>query len=210
MGDTIAPFPALPGARSGSLFPSGCGSNIRGDFSPPRIAPEEQQLIEEQRETQRLIDAERREEIAVQDAEYQESLLMDQQREAERKAQQEAERASQEAEQLAAAEFERVLDMKRSRVGQAEAEKSHPDCYEIVVRTPSGKRLTRTFLNTEAVSLLFDWIDVVAAEDDFTKKDYHLVARSPSMPNKELGRSSQSLKDAGLERQSMLFVSCCD
>lgn len=146
----------------------------------------------------------------MQDAEYQESLLMDQQREAERKTQEEAERASQGAEQLAAAESERVLDMKRSRVGQGEPEKGRPDCYEILVRTPSGKRLTRRFLNTEDVSFLFDWIDVVAAEDDFTKKDYLLVARVPGMPIKELDRSSQTLKDAGLERQSMLFVSCCD
>merc|ERR1712013_291432 len=166
--------------------------------------------IEEQREMQQLIDAERRDEIAMQDAEYHESLVMDQQKEAELKAQKEADRASQEAEQLAAAEFERRLDMKRSRLGQAEPEKGHPDCYEIVVRTPSGKRLSRRFLNTEDVSLLFDWIDVVAVEDDFAKKDYLLVARVPGMPSKELGRISQSLKDAGLERQSMLFVSCCD
>merc|ERR1712217_230433 len=112
-GNNTAPFPILPGARSGSFFPSVLDYNVRRDFSPPRIAPEEQQRIEEQREMQQLIDA--------------------------------------------------------------EPEKGHPDCYEIVVRTPSGKRLTRRFLNTEEVTFLFDWIDVVAAEDDFAKKDYLLV-----------------------------------
>lgn len=54
-GDSTAPFPTLPGAPSGAFSPSAMGYNVRGDFSPLRIAPEEQQRIEEEQETQRLI-----------------------------------------------------------------------------------------------------------------------------------------------------------
>merc|ERR1711988_1764471 len=105
-------------------------------------------------------------------------------------------------------EAEIAFEAKRSRVDQPEPEKSHPDRCQIVIRTPSGKRLTRTFLGSNEVSLVYDWIDVSCAQDDFVKEAYGLVARLPGMPNKELCRSQHSLKEEGVEHQTAFMVSC--
>jgi hypothetical protein len=158
--------------------------------------------------------AERQAEIAMQNEEYFEALLMDQHKEAQRKEAEEVER--QQAEELKRKkaeelelnrEAEAVFEAKRARVDQPEPDKSHPDRCQIVIRTPSGKRLNRTFLGSDVVCFIFDWIDVACAEEDFVKGSYQLVARLPGKPNKELCKSQQSLKDEGVEHQTIFMIS---
>jgi hypothetical protein len=207
MGDGGAPFPHHPGIDAGNSFDFPMDHFLNEEME---VSPEEQQQLDAERETQRLLASERRAEIAMQDAEFQESLQADQRKQAEREAQEAAEYASKHAENEAAAETQRVLEEKRVRISCREPDSTNPDCCQVVVRTPSGKRLSRRFLFTDDLTFLYDWLDVVASDDDFTKKRYLLVSRVPGMPSNELARGVQSLREAGLDRQSMLFVSCSD
>jgi hypothetical protein len=167
-----------------------------------------QELVEKKR-----INAERQQEIAMQDSEYQESLLMDQHRQAENKEMEAVKKKSEELErqkQAEKAQIEQeaaaVHEAKRLRVSQPEADKAHPDRLQIVIRTPSGKRLTRTFLGSDEVSFLYDWIDVTCSEENFVQDTYQVVSRMPGQPNKELPKSSRSLKEESVEHQSAFFV----
>merc|ERR1712048_219833 len=105
-------------------------------------------------------------------------------------------------------EAEIAFEAKRSRVDQAEPDKNHPDRCQIVVRTPSDKRLSRTFLGSDEVSLIYDWIDVTCASEDFVKASYQLVERLPGKPLKEVCKSEQLLKHEGVEHQSVFMISC--
>jgi hypothetical protein len=161
--------------------------------------------------------AERRQEIADQNAELAESLRIDQQREQLRKEAEEEERQKkqreaeeEEAKAKAAHEEHLKLEAKRARVSQPEANREHPDRCQIVVRTPSGQRLSRTFLGSDNASLLYDWVDVVCNEEAFTKSRYMLVSRLPGQPAKELHNSPSTLKDLGVEHQTMFFVTVLD
>merc|ERR1712034_308467 len=107
----------------------------------------------------------------------------------------------QEAKRQAIHKAEQALEVKRLRVSQAEADNSHPERCQIVIRTPSGKRLSRTFLGSDDMSFAFDWIDVVCIDEPFTKDKYQLVSRLPDRPSKELCKSLQTLKEEGVEHQ---------
>merc|ERR1719247_808473 len=150
----------------------------------------------------------------MQNEEYRESLLMDQHRqaqikEAEAMEEQQKELDRQQQEEKARLVCEAALEMesKRLRVSQPEPDKTHPDRCQIVIRTPSGKRLSRTFLGSDEVSFIYDWIDVACAEEDFVKESYQVVARLPGKPNKELCKSQHSLKDEGVEHQTVFMIS---
>lgn len=178
----------------------------------------ELQEISSAKEEQARLSAERQAEVAMQNEEFRESLLMDQHREAQCKEDQkimeaqckeaeEAQRKLQAETAQATHEAELVFDAKRLRVSQPEPDKAHPDRCQIVIRTPSGKRLTRTFLGSDEVTFMYDWIDIVCAEDDFVKEHYQVVSRLPGRPNKNLCRNSQTLKEEGVEHQTVFFVS---
>lgn len=173
-----------------------------------------QQILREKEERARQ-NAERQAEIAMQDQEYHECLLMDQHKEIQRKEAEVAERKQAEElkrkqaeEAQANREAEIAFEAKRSRVDQPEPDKAHPDRCQIVIRTPSGKRLTRMFLGSDEVSFIYDWIDVACVEEEFVKQSYQLVARLPGKPNKELSKSQLSLKEEGVEHQSVFMISC--
>lgn len=177
------------------------------------VEHELQELLRVKEEQSRQ-NAERQAEIAVQNEEYFEALLMDQHKEVQRKEDEEAKRKQaeelkcQQAEETQAnREAEIAFEAKRARVDQPEPDKAHPDRCQIVIRTPSGKRLNRIFLGSDEVSFVYDWIDVACAMEDFAKEGYQLVARLPGKPNKELCRSQQTLKDEGVEHQSVFMIS---
>lgn len=179
------------------------------------IVEHELEEITRVKEEQARQNAARQAEIDMQNQEYHESLLMDQHRELHRKEAQEAERRQVEElerkraeEAQATRQAEIAFEAKRSRVDQPEPDKAHPDRTQIVIRTPSGKRLSRAFLATDEVAFIYDWIDVSCTGDDFVKETYRLVARLPGKPNMELCKSQQRLKDAGVENQSVFMVSC--
>merc|ERR1711862_38752 len=97
-------------------------------------------------------------------------------------------------------------EAKRQRVEQPEPDQNEPDRCQLVARVPSGRRFVRTFRVTDGVQLVYDWIDVVCAEEEFAMHDYCLVSQVPSRPRQELADRSSSLKDAGLKHQTMLYV----
>lgn len=166
------------------------------------------------KEEQARQNAERKMEIDMQNEEYHESLLMDQHRQIQRKEEEEVDRKQAEElkrKQAEEAEANReagvALEAKRARVDQPEPDKAHPDRCQIVIRTPSGKRLNRTFLGSDEVSFIFDWIDIACAEEEFVNDSYQVVARLPGKPNKVLCKSQRSLKDEGVEHQSVFMIS---
>jgi hypothetical protein len=200
-------YPTIPRSQVIGLFKECSGAACVVD---DRL--QEMIRVKEEKERQ---NADRKAEIDIQNQEYYESLLMDQQQEIQRKeAEQEKQKQEEEMQRKQAEDAEAAraadaaLEVKRSRVNEAEPDKAHPDRCQIVIRTPSGKRLTRTFLGTDDISFIYDWIDVTCAEDDFVKESYKLVARLPGKPNQEVSKSQESLKDEGIEHQSVFMISC--
>jgi len=200
-------FPSVPRSQVITLLKKHNGAAC--------VAEEDLRSIIHAEEVQAQQNAERRAEIDMQDEEYRESLLMDQQREEERKKAELEERKQvqevmqqQEEEAQAIREAQMAFELKRARVEQPEPDKSHPDRCEIVIRNPTGKRLKRTFLGSDSVSFVYDWIDVACAEESFIKGSYQLVARLPGKPNKELHNSQQTLKDEGVEHQTVFLINC--
>merc|ERR1712046_315579 len=98
----------------------------------------------------------------------------------------EEERRLQEAQSQLAHDEHVKLEAKRARVSHPEPDRADPDRCQIVIRTPSGKRLSRAFLGSDYASLLYDWIDVACDGEAFTKSGYLLVCRLPGQPAKEL------------------------
>jgi len=199
-------FPSAPRSQVVALLKKHTGAAC--------VVEHDLQEIVRVKEEQAQQNAERQAEIAMQNEEYHESLLMDQHRQIQRKEAEEAEREQaddlkrkQAEEAQANREAQAEFESKRSRVDQPEPDKAHPDRCQIVIRTPSGKRLNRTFLGSDMVSFIYDWIDVACAEEDFVKGSYNIVARLPGKPNKELCKSQQSLKDEGVEHQSVFMIS---
>jgi len=201
-------FPSVPRAQVVSLLKKHTGAAC--------VVEHDLQEIVRVKEEQAAQNAMRQAEIAMQNEEFHESLLMDQHREAERKQAEEIQR--QQSDELkrkqaedaeASREAEIAFEAKRSRVDQPEPDKAHPDRIQIVIRTPSGKRINRTFLGSDEVSFIYDWIDVACVEEDFVKESYKIVARLPGKPTKELCKSQQSLKDEGVEHQTVFMVSSC-
>merc|ERR1711937_966237 len=128
--------------------------------------------MQQKREIQAAEQAQRQMEIDMQNQEFHESLLIDQHKEVERKEAEEANKQIQAEEKRAAEEAEATFEAKRSRVEQPEPDKAHPDRCQIVIRTPSGQRLSRTFLGSDQISLIYDWIDVVCVKEEFVQAKY--------------------------------------
>jgi hypothetical protein len=174
------------------------------------LSPEEQAERDRRKEEEARVNAERRTELDIQNMEFQESLLIDQQKEDLRKEVEDQERQVQDAKRRTMEESEQVFEAKRQRVSQPEADKADPKRCQIVIRTPSGKRLMRTFLNSDGISFLYDWVDVSCKDEEFTQSNYKLVSRVPGKPSKEICQNSTTLEDEGVEHQTMFFVTCSD
>lgn len=178
---------------------------VRTPFQPPRRTG-----CQAAGDDRARLDAQRREEIAMQDAEFQESLLIDQQRETLRKEAEEEERRLQETQSQLAHDEHVKLEAKRARVSHPEPDRAHPDRCQIVIRTPSGKRLSRAFLGSDDASLLYDWIDVACDGEAFTKSAYLLVSRLPGQPAQELPKSLLTLMELGVQNQTVLFITALE
>mmetsp|Transcript_35370 Transcript_35370/g.71444 ORF Transcript_35370/g.71444 Transcript_35370/m.71444 type:complete len:183 (-) Transcript_35370:234-782(-) len=173
------------------------------------------QFEEEARERQRL-----REE---QEAEYEESLRVDRQREAEKalrlkeeeeRRQREAaeeEARKREAEQLRAEaeEAERVRKEKvdaiildaRSQL-TPEPAAGEPNRVQVLIRTPQGARLKRSFLGTDPIGQLYHYVNAEGGEA-LAGSEYRLVS---SMPRAVYEDRESTLEAAGLKGQCALLV----
>mmetsp|Transcript_56495 Transcript_56495/g.121280 ORF Transcript_56495/g.121280 Transcript_56495/m.121280 type:complete len:407 (-) Transcript_56495:260-1480(-) len=163
--------------------------------SRPTGAPAVQRRIEERRDL-----------VQDQDAEYQESLLMDQMREQARREEEATLAEVRAAEERERRERNEAFEAKKRRVEEQEPGNDDPTRLRLVVRLPSGKRIMRNFRNTDAASLVYDWVEVTCPDEDFCSTRYSLVSQVPGGQRQELSEKTQTLKDHGVEHQSMFFV----
>lgn len=160
------------------------------------------------RASQQEEEARQRQELRQQqEMELAESILMDNMR-----AQQE--REGQEAAAVAAkhAEEQRTHALAQEQKQQAELETrraslpcepaaSEPGRVALVLRLPDGSRLQRSFRGTEAISVVYDFIDVTY--DKLSGRGYRLVS---THPRKAYEDRNQTLAEAGIQNQFVLMV----
>jgi len=145
-----------------------------------------------------------------QEAELAESVLMDQHREQEeqrQRAQEEerrqlAEQARIEAERGAEAAA-RELEAKRARL-PAEPGAGEAGRMQLMLRLPNGQRLQRAFRSSEAVGLLYDYVDVQCQE--LAGQRYRLVS---TRPWKAYEDRQQTIEASGIQNQFALMVEIC-
>mmetsp|Transcript_31895 Transcript_31895/g.74616 ORF Transcript_31895/g.74616 Transcript_31895/m.74616 type:complete len:300 (-) Transcript_31895:21-920(-) len=164
--------------------------------------------LEESRERERL-----REEQA---REYQESLLIDQQREAERQRrlqeeEEEKQRKAREAEEAEKAEADRqsqiatLIAESKARL-QPEPPADEKGKVQVQVRVPDGRRLRRNFRGSDPVSQLYDFANAEGGEA-VASQDYMLVS---AMPRKVYEDRTATLEDVGLQGQCALLIEVQD
>jgi len=153
---------------------------------------------------------------AEQAREYEESLLVDQQREAERisKQMQEEEnrqllaKAAEEKARVAEAEKERVAD----EISQAQARlvppppEGTPGRVELLLRVPDGRRLRRAFLTSDTISQVYDYV-VAECGKALVERQYRLVTVHPRCVYED---RESTLEGAGLHGQCLLLIEYMD
>eukprot|EP00931_Biecheleriopsis_adriatica_P027781 TRINITY_DN16640_c0_g1_i3.p1 TRINITY_DN16640_c0_g1~~TRINITY_DN16640_c0_g1_i3.p1 ORF type:complete len:363 (-),score=126.61 TRINITY_DN16640_c0_g1_i3:74-1162(-) len=175
----------------------------------------EEDMIREALEISRM-EEERRQNASLreeQEAELQESLLMDQMREQEekrRRLEEEEERKAKEASQLA--EEQRQADEEKARADQqaakaarvpAEPSEDEPNKVDLQIRLPDGRRVRRRFLSSHLVGQVYDYIDVEGLTSECEVEAYFLVS---TMPRKEYKDREKTLAEVGLQGQCALIV----
>jgi len=145
-----------------------------------------------------------------QEAELQESVLMDQMRE------QEDKRRRVEEEQLRVMEAERVaeqetkraqdLDAKRKRV-PAEPPSDEPGRVDLRIRAPDGRNVRRAFRSTDLLDQVYAYIEVEGLlGEDAANQSFRLIS---NMPRTLYEDREQSLSAAGLKGQFSLLIERC-
>ncbi|OLQ06451.1 FAS-associated factor 2-B [Symbiodinium microadriaticum] len=143
-----------------------------------------------------------------QDAELQESILMDQMREQEekrRRIQEEEEQKAMIASQLA--ESQRQEEETRRRQARAAALPPEPAADEparvdLQIRVLDGKRVRRRFLASHTLGQVYDFLDVEGHLGD-SPEACVLIS---TMPRKQYEDRMQTLADAGLQGQCALIL----
>lgn len=148
---------------------------------------------------------------AQQDAEFEESAMMDQIRDAEEESRRleeerhrklaEEERLRQEAEEKSRAE----AALARSAALPAEPADDDPEKISLAFRLPGNVRKQRNFRKSELLQQLFDFVDsqlVEAGQSDWLG-DYTLIS---TFPKAVYERKPQTLADAKLQNQTMMMV----
>jgi len=177
-----------------------------------REASEEELIAQALRESQQEEDKRKRQELRdQQEAELQESILMDQMREQQEREQREAAAAMQRAEEqsrVEAANRERTetearqaqLEAKRARLPE-EPPAGDPLRVALMLRLPNGQRLQRAFRSSETVGCLYDFVDLQSEE--LAGQSYRLVS---TMPRKAYEDRQPTLQEAGIQNQFVLMV----
>uniref|UniRef100_A0A7S4UF83 UBX domain-containing protein n=1 Tax=Alexandrium monilatum TaxID=311494 RepID=A0A7S4UF83_9DINO len=202
---------------TGTAAPAGRPGPLTADEEAELVAAavRKTQMEEENRERRRL--------IAEQEAEYEESLRIDREREAEKALRQkeeeerrqreaaEEEAKKREAEKLEA-EAEEAERVRKARVEAAleearkhltpEPEAGVPGRIQVLVRTPQGARLQRAFLGSDSVGLIYHYVNAEGGEA-LAGADYRLVS---SMPRAVYEDREATLEAAGLKGQCALLV----
>jgi len=147
----------------------------------------------------------RRELQEQQEAELQESILMDQMREQnERQGREDEERAlaaSAELERQRQEQMQREVAEKRARI-PAEPPSDEPGRVDLQIRAPAGQRLRRAFRGTDLLGAVYDYLDLELVES-LIGQAYCLVS---TMPRREYPDRNKSLADSGLQGQCALLI----
>lgn len=188
-------------------------ASFSGGGNAPRAPTEEEMMMRAIRNSQMEEENRQRQTLREQqEAELAESMLMDQMREAEaqqkrqeeeRKRQEEAEaekvRLEEDAKQRARVAAE--LQTKRSRLTE-EPPTGELGRIQLVLRLPSGQRLQRAFRNSEAVGLIYDFLDVQQLAE-LDGKQYRLISNMPRMVYED---QAVTVDAAGIKNQFVLMV----
>jgi hypothetical protein len=153
--------------------------------------------------------------VEEQNAEFEEALAIDQVREEQER--QRREEALKEEERRKAAEAERLraetesaeklareTQEKRERL-PLEPPAGEVDRVTLLFRLPRGQRLKRAFRSTDCVGSLYDFVEIEDLE--MAKNAYCLVTQVPRRIYKD---REQTLKDAGVENQSVILAEAED
>lgn len=146
-----------------------------------------------------------------QEMELQESILMDNMRE-----QQEvvARQQEVEAQQQSQADEDKRVEEHRQQAAALEARRaslpSEPPAGEagriaIMLRLPGGRRMPRAFRGTEAVGVMYDFIDVT--DNELAGRRYRLVS---THPRKAYEDRAVGIAEAGIQNQFVLVVENID
>jgi len=168
------------------------------DNGPMLVAARAEQ---EEREASRRIREEQERDFAL-------ALQEDQRKEKEKQEELERKLREREEEELSRKKVEEktqaVLSRRRER---AEAIPEEPEPGEdgvskVLIRFPDGSRVTRRFYDKERVKVIYNFVDSLESN---TCYDYKLVS---NFPRKVFDESTfeQTLAEAGLSRQAMLFL----
>ena len=169
------------------------------------------QTVVAEHEARRILRQQESELRAQQDAEYQEALAADQERE--RLQQEEREREEQRVQEEEERERQKVR-AEQDRLDKAKALlRTEPSSGGTRIRfvLPSGQKLDRRFENDETVATLKAFLILYFAEkqsDDETK--IKNIALSTNFPKKTYEDDNQSLEECGLSPQSVLMVQDLD
>lgn len=137
-----------------------------------------------------------------QDAAFYESLAED------RRKEEAAERGKREAEESAAA-FQRTISSKEASL-PPEPPADGEDTVQLMVRFPTGGRLTRRFRASDRLSAVFDFIDVSSGKNgvpglDIKPGSYNLVSQFPRQVFEEGGQFTLGEANLG-HKQAAMFV----
>ena len=86
-----------------------------------------------------------------------------------------------------------------------EPEEGTPETSTIVLRLPTGERVTRRFNKNEQVQLLYDFIDANLQKIEFESADYK-YSIIQTMPRKEFKDKNKTLVQEGLFPRAMLQI----
>jgi len=143
-----------------------------------------------------------------QDAELQESMLMDQMREQQEQKQRdeeaqlvrlEAERVQEEQQKAAEAEANKARDLEAKKARIPDEPPAGDPRVMLQLRMLDGKKIRRAFACTDLIGAVYDYVDVEMG----TGEQYKLVS---TMPHQEFVDRSIGLSAAGLSGQVMLVL----
>lgn len=173
--------------------------------------PEDEQMAEAIRASQNMAESmERRAMMAQQDAEFEESQLADQMRQAQEESMRLEEERVRKAEEESRIMHEieektqRSLVQNRAAAVPPEPQDSDPEKLSLMFRMPDGSRKQRKFVKSNTIAQLYAYVDglLLDMEEDLVGK-YTL---GTSFPRATYERSDMTLSDSKLENQMALII----
>lgn len=215
--ESCYPFLALIVLRQNKMMVVG---RVEGGYMTPEALCERLEIVIRDNEAyivaasaeraERNINAEIRQE---QDAAFQETLRMDQERERLKREAEEAKRREEEEERARQqAEVERKETIRRQKIELAseipeEPNQDDQEAVRIVIKLPEGQRLERRFYKHQSLKYLYYYVFCHPDSPD----EFDITTNFPRKvlnckPSEEHGDDPPTFEEAGLGKSTMLFV----